>query len=203
MSSTKSQSCPELSSENLQPQKEKHEKPQSFIKKWMKIIYSDLITFKSLSDHFLNHLMCYLIIGFYLLDNSNRIIHNALYLIARIYTVNKYKKYCTEESGEVDWSSVIVLILYHVSFTEAGRIIFDLSKFSFSRAFWSYMSHYAVLVGLTFKNFNPRQIKDLNVMSKFRKALNYHRKFGNFFLDRREYSLNNTPKIIFFMYIYN
>lgn len=203
MSSTKSLSCPELTTENSEDQTPNQPENMSFTQKWIKLIYSDSITFKSLSAHFLNHLMCYLIIGIYLLDNNNRIIHNSLYLIARIYTVNKYKKYCTEANGEVDWSSVIVLILYHVSFTEAGRIIFDISKFSFPRAFWSYISHYGVLVGLTFKDFNPRQIKDLNVMSKFRKALNYHRKFGNFFLDRREYSLNNTPKIIFFMYIYN
>ena len=167
------------------------------------LLFLDKITLASLADHFLSYTMCYMIIGIYLLDNSNKMVYYLLYAIARIYTVNKYKKYCTDPSQETDWSSVIVMIVYHVSFTEIGRIIFDLSKFNLPRALWSYFTHFAVMVGIIFKDFNPRQIKDLNVMSKFRKAISYHKKFGNFFLDPREYSLNNAPKIIFFMYIYN
>ena len=157
---------------------------------------------ESLRDHLINHVFVYITVGIYLLDTSRKTINFVLYLVARLYTVNKYKIYCTtNQVKEALWGNVLLLVFCHVSFTETLRFILDSSQFALGSICASYASHLGLAALALELDIKSRLIKDLNVMSKFRKSLKFMGRFGRDGPSR--VGLSNWQGVLFFVYIYN
>lgn len=159
---------------------------------------------KSIKNHFWNNIFIYIVFGIYLIDYSQYFINMILYFMARIYTVNKYKRYCTaNQQKNAIWGNLLILIISHVTFTESFRFILDSSQFSLKSLLISYFTHLVLAVFILEIEIKSRLFKELNVVSKFRKSLKFQEKFGNKFLNPFNFDLSKWPDLLFFIYIYN